>query len=138
MRESQDFWKKIPIGQNDQKWLKMAQKQGFGFFKKIMSIVLSAIGVKRKFLWFINILWKRHVWEKPCPQVTVENVSWLMRFQHSLIVSIFLIDHHLIFLDSYEWKEQGLFSGFLKKSWFWQVSHLWPKKWHQFIIVDPL
>ena len=138
MWESQVFWKKIPIGQNDQKWLKMAQKQGFGLFKKIMSLVLSGIGVKRKFLWFINILWKRHVWEKPCPQVIVENVSWLMRFQYSLIVSIFLIDHNLIFLDSYEWKEQGLFSGFLKKSWFWQVSHLWPKKWHHLITVDPL
>ena len=34
----------------------MAPKQGFWTFKKIMSLVLSGIGVKRKFLWFINIL----------------------------------------------------------------------------------
>ena len=33
-------------------------------FKKIMSLVLSGICVKRKFLWFINILRKLHAWEK--------------------------------------------------------------------------
>ena len=127
MRESQDFWKKIPIGQNDQKWLKMAQKQGFRLFKKIMSLVLSGIGVKRKFLWFINILWKRHVWEKPCPQVIVENVSWLMRFQYSLIVSIFLIDDNLIFLDSYEWKDKGYFQVFWKNPDFGKWAIYGPK-----------
>ena len=27
--DSQIFWKKSPSGKNDQKWSKMAQKQGF-------------------------------------------------------------------------------------------------------------
>ena len=44
----------------------MAQKQGF---QKIMSLVLSGICVKRKFLWFINILRKLHAWEKSGSQV---------------------------------------------------------------------
>ena len=30
----------------------------FGLFKKIMSLVLSEICIKQKFLWFINILQK--------------------------------------------------------------------------------
>ena len=36
----------------------------FGLFKKITSLVLSGICVKRKFLWFINILQKLHACEK--------------------------------------------------------------------------
>ena len=42
---------------NGQKWSK---NRGFELFKKIMSLVLSGICVKRKFLWFINILQKLH------------------------------------------------------------------------------
>ena len=41
----------------------------FGLFKKVMSLVLSGICVKRKFLWFINILRKLHAWEKSSSQV---------------------------------------------------------------------
>ena len=55
-----DFWEKISIMQ---KQSKMAQKQGFWIFKKISLLVLFEICVK--FLWFINILRKVHVWEKP-------------------------------------------------------------------------
>ena len=40
---------------NGQKWPK---NRVFGLFKKITSLVLSEIGVTRKFLWFINILRK--------------------------------------------------------------------------------
>ena len=36
----------------------------FALLKRIMSLVLSGICVKLKFLWFINILQKLHVWEK--------------------------------------------------------------------------
>ena len=38
---------------NSQKWPK---NRVFGLFKKIRSLVLSEIGVKGKFFWFINIL----------------------------------------------------------------------------------
>ena len=41
----------------------------FGLFKKIMSLVLSGICVKWKFLWFINILQKLHAWEKSGSQI---------------------------------------------------------------------
>ena len=57
-----------------------------------MSLVLSGICVKRKFLWFINILQKLHAWEKSSSQVIAKNGSWPMRFQHSLIVNISVID----------------------------------------------
>ena len=44
-----DFLEKLPSGKNDQKWSKIE----YGFFKKITSLVLSGIGVKQKFFWFI-------------------------------------------------------------------------------------
>ena len=74
---------------NGQKWPKY---WGFGLFKKIMSLVLSGICVKRKFLWFVNILRKLHAWEKSGSQVIAKNGSRPMRFQYSLIVNILLID----------------------------------------------
>ena len=43
----------------------------FGPVKKITSLVLSGIYVKRKFLWFINILWKLHAREKSGFQVEI-------------------------------------------------------------------
>ena len=60
-----------------------------------MSLVLSGICVKRKFLWFINILRKLHAWEKSGSQVIAKNCSRPMRFQYSLIVNILLIDKYL-------------------------------------------
>ena len=71
-------------------WAKMV-KNGpknriFGLFKKITSLVLSGIYVKRKFLWFINILRKLHAcWEKSGSQIIAKNGSLPMRFQYSLI-----------------------------------------------------
>ena len=47
----------------------------FGLFKKIMSLVLSGICLKWKFLWFINILQKLHVWEKSGSQVSQKRLS---------------------------------------------------------------
>ena len=60
-----------------------------------MSLVLSGICVKRRFLWFINILRKLHAWEKSGSQVITKNCSWSMRFWYSLIVNISLIDKYL-------------------------------------------
>ena len=81
-----EFLEKIPIGQ---KWPKNTV---FELFKKIRSLVLSGIGVKRKFLWSINILQKLHAWEKSGPQVVAKNGSRSMKFQYSLIVNISLIN----------------------------------------------
>ena len=64
----------------------------FGLFRKIMSLVLSGICVKLKFLWSINILRKLHAWKKSGSQVIAKNGSQPMRFQYSLIVNISLID----------------------------------------------
>ena len=73
---------------NAQKWPK---NRVFALFKKIMSLFLSGICVKLKFLWFINILQKRHAWEKPGSEVIAKNGSGPMRFQYSLIINISLI-----------------------------------------------
>ena len=62
------------------------------FFKKIMSLVLSGICVKSKFLWFINILRKLYAWGKSSSQVKDKNGSQPMRIQYSLIISISLTD----------------------------------------------
>ena len=80
-------WAKMT--KNGQKWPK---NMVFGLFKKIMSLVLSGICVKRKFLRFINILQKLHAWEKSDSQVIAKNGSRPMRFQYSLIINISLID----------------------------------------------
>ena len=83
------FFRKNPHGtkitKNGHKWPK---KQG----PKIMSLVLSEIGVERKFLWFINILQNLHAWEKSGSQVIAKNGSQSMRFQYSLIANVSLID----------------------------------------------
>ena len=63
--------------ENGPKW---PQNMVFGIFRKIMSLVLSGICVKLKFLWFINILQKLHAWEKSGSQVIAKNGSWPMRF----------------------------------------------------------
>ena len=60
MHDSQIFLKNphwAKMTKNGQKWPK---NRVFGLFKKIRSLVLSGINVKRKFLWFINILRKLH------------------------------------------------------------------------------
>ena len=79
---------------NGQKWSK---NRIFGLFKKIMLLGLSGICVRRKFLWFINILRKLHVWEKSGSQVIAKICSLPMRFQSSLIVNISLIDDYLTY-----------------------------------------
>ena len=74
---------------------KWPKNRVFGLFKKITSLVLSGICVKRNFLWFINILRKLHAWEKSGSQVIVKNDSQPLRFQYSFIVNISLIDEYL-------------------------------------------
>ena len=92
--DSRIFSKKSPPGKNNQKWPK---NRVFRFFKKIMSLVLSGICVKRRFLWFINNLRKLHAWEKSGSQVISKNCSRPVRFQYSLIINISLIDEYLTF-----------------------------------------
>ena len=56
---------------NGKKWPK---NRVFGLFKKILSLVLSGICVKRK-LWFINIMQKLQAWGKSGSQVIAKNCS---------------------------------------------------------------
>ena len=74
---------------------KRAKTIVYGLFKKIMSLVLSGICVKWKFLWYINILQKLHAWEISGSQVIAKNGSQPVRFRYSLIVNISLIEDYL-------------------------------------------
>ena len=80
-----------------QKWPKQRRHKNIfkGLFKKIMSLVLSGIFVKWKFLWFINILQKLHAWEISGSQVIAKNGSEPVRFQYSLIVNISVIEEYV-------------------------------------------
>ena len=71
----QDFFEK-----ND---AKNGQKTNFfGLFKEIKLSVLSAIGVKRTFLWSFNIYQKLHAWEKSGSQVMAKNGSVFFNRQY--------------------------------------------------------
>ena len=127
-----DFLEKIPIRQ---KWPKMVKNDPknrvFGLFKKMMSLVLSGICVKQKFLWFINILQKLHAWEKSGSQVIAKNCSQPMGFQYSLIVSISVIDKHLTLIFGRQIgmneRNKAHEQVFWKKFSFGELGHFVPK-----------
>ena len=85
-------WERLT--KNDQKW---PQNRVFGLYKKIKSLTLSVIGVKRKFLWFINILWKLHAWKKSGSQVMVKN-EWLLANEISVFLNYQYFINRLIFV----------------------------------------
>ena len=87
MYERARFFRKNP---HQAKMTKNGPKTGL-----LMSLILSAICVKRKFLWFINILVKLQAWEKSGSQVITKNCSRPMRFRYSLIVNISLINKYM-------------------------------------------
>ena len=118
---------KIPIGQKWPKMFKNGPKTGFFFlFKKLMSLVLSGICVKWKFLWFINILEKLLAWEKPGSLVIAKNglANEISVFFNCQYFTNRLISHFDFWnIDRHEWKEQDSLRGILKKFWFGQMSH---------------
>ena len=58
MCDRAEFFEKIPIGQKKvtKNGQKLPQNRVFGLFKKFMSLALSGIWVKRKFLWSLTLL----------------------------------------------------------------------------------
>ena len=120
---SQIIWKKSPLGKNDQKRSKMAQKQGFFWlFKELMSLVLSVICVKWKLLCFINILEKLLAWEKPGSQVIAKNGSAneiLVFFNCQYFTNRLIFHFDFWNIDRHEWKEQDSLRGILKKNLIW-------------------
>ena len=124
------FLKKSPSGKNDQKWLKMAQKQGFGLFKKITSLVLSIICVKWKFLWLLTFCKNRmlgKIWFSSYSQ------KWLLANEISVFFNCQYFTNRLIsdfdfwHVDRHEWKEQSLLTGFLRKLSFGKMGHFGSK-----------
>ena len=108
-----------PSGKNENGW-KCPKNRVFGHFKKIMSLVLSGIGVKWKFVWFINIMPKLHAWEKSGSQVIAKNGSQPMEisvfFNHQYFIEWLVSDFDFWHVDRHEWKEQGLLTVFRKNS----------------------
>ena len=73
MCDTAGFFGKIPHRiKSDEKWPK---SMVFELCKKIMSLVLSGMCVKSKFIWFIKILQKLHAWEKSSSRVNDKNDS---------------------------------------------------------------
>ena len=93
---------------NGQKWPK---NMVFGLFKKIVSLVLSGICVKWKFLWFIKVLQKLHAWEKSGSQVTAKNGSHPMRFQYPFnrqySTNRLISDFNFWHVDRHEWRKKA-------------------------------
>ena len=74
----------------------------FGHFKKIMSLVLSGICVKRKFLWFINILQKLHAWEKSGSQKLLSANEILVFFNRQYFTNRLISDFDFWHADRHE------------------------------------
>ena len=137
------FRKKSPSGKNDTNGQKWSKNRVFGLFKKIMSLFLSEICVKWKFLWFINILQKLHAWEKSGSQVIAKNCSQPMGFQYSVFfnrqyfINRLISDFDFWHVDRHEWKKQGSLTSFLKKFSFGEMGHFGPKniRWKNFLNI---
>ena len=55
---------------------------------KIKSLVLSGSGVKRKFLWSFNILWKLHACKNSSSDLSYDRKSsWSIRFEYYLVMN---------------------------------------------------
>ena len=79
----------------------------FGLFKKIMSLFLSGICVKWKFLWFVNILQKVHAWEKSGFQVIDKMAAsqWDFSINCQYFTNRFISDFDFWHEDRHEWKK---------------------------------
>ena len=115
----------------------MMSKTFFRIFKKIKSLALSGIGVKRKFLWSFNILWKRHVWEKSGSQkvwFSSCGQNWLSTngfqevfFDHQYFINRLISDFDFWNVDRDEWQKLGLSTGFLKNFRWGKLAHFGSK-----------
>ena len=114
----------------------------FGLFRKIASLVLSGICVKRKFSWFINILWKLNAWEKSGSQVIAK--KWLLVSEISVFFNLLYFIKRLIsdfdfwHVYRHDGKEQVLAIGFLKEILIWANGPFWAPKLCVHVSLDPL
>ena len=103
--------------QNGQRWPKNTV---FRLLKKIMSLVSSGICLKRKFLWFVDILQKLHAWKKSW--FSSYSPKWLSTIEISVFfncqyfINRLISDFGFCHADRHEWKEQCKLRDFLKKS----------------------
>ena len=118
--------------QNGQRWPKNTV---FGLLKKIMSLVSSGICLKRKFLWFVDILQKLHAWKKS--RFSSYSPKWLSTneisvfFNCQYFINRLISDFDFCHGDRHEWKEQCKLRDFLKKSNLGKWAILGPKMAHR-------
>ena len=130
MWQSRSFWKRNPhrakMARIDQKWPK---NRVFGLFKKIMSLVLSGICVKWKFLRFINILRKILVktWLSSYSKYLLSANEISVFFNCQCFTNRLISDFDFWHVHRLEWKEQFSLTGFLKKFSFGQMGHCMSK-----------
>ena len=134
MCDRAEFFGKNPhrakITKNGQKW---PQNRVFGLFKKIMLLVLSGICVKRKFLWFIDILWKL-----PTSKKWLSANGILVFFNRQYFTDTLISDFDFLHVERHEWKKQGSLTGFLKKVIIWENGPFRAQKLRILITLDPL
>ena len=112
------FWKKSSLGKNVQKWPK---NRIFWLFKKTLSLDLSGICVKWKFLWFINTAKAAclgKTWFSSYSQKWLPANEISIFFNHQYFTNRLISHFDFWHVDRHEWKEQGY------KQVFWRNSHL--------------
>ena len=106
--------------------VKKGQKQGFfGLFKKIKLLVLSGIGVKRKFLWSCNMPGKYLV-------LTSSDQKWLLTneisvfFNRQYFINTLTSDFDFWNVD----RDEGtrFINRFSEKLFIWQIDPFWVQK----------
>ena len=110
----------------------MTQKRVFGLFKKIMSLVLSEICVKRKFIvvYSAKTACLGKIWFSSYSQ------KWLLANEISVFFNGQYFTNKLIshfdfwHVYRHEWKEQGSLTGFLKKFSFGKMGNFLSKIAH--------
>ena len=115
-----DFCGKISIRQ---KWPKNGQKPSkkrvLGFLKKTKLLVLSGIGVKRKYgpLTFCEkCMPEKNLVLKLCGQKWFLPNEISVFFNYQYFIDSLISDFDFWNVDRNEWKQQGLLRGFLKKN----------------------
>ena len=131
------FWKKSSLGKNVQKWPK---NRIFWLFKKTLSLDLSGICVKWKFLWLINTAKAaclRKTWFSSYSQKWLPANEISIFFNHQYFTNRLISHFDFWHVDRHEWKKQ-LINRFSEKILIWGNGPFWAQKLHILITLDPL
>ena len=108
-------------------WAKMFKNDSnrvFGLFKKIMSLVLSEICVKRKFIvvYSAKTACLGKIWFSSYSQKWLSANEISVFFNRQYFTNRLISDFDFWHVDRHEWKKQGLLTGFVKKFSFQEMG----------------